>query len=110
MANTKKYNVADSAIFNTNTEEPVNVKLSAGRPRNEKLVRDNSTQQGLTPDYTRVTFILRVELAEKLKDLAYTERLTIKDLMETVISEYLDVHVGNKELLHRPDNANRIRF
>ena len=102
MASKPKFNLENSGLFAQaeTPEENVSVKKSVGRPRNEKLVRDNSVQEGLTADYTRVTFILEVELAEKLKDYAYTERVT----MNKVIREYLDKNVDEKTLLHRPDN------
>ena len=37
----------------------------------------------------RATFIVKVDLLEKLKDYAYTERISIKDAMSAALSEFL---------------------
>lgn len=52
-----------------------------------------STKKGLKTDETRATFIVREDLLEKLKAIAYWERLNIKD----VINEALDRYVGAYE-------------
>lgn len=101
MASKTKFNVEDSGLFGS-VETPEKPKM--GRPRNERIVRDNPVQEGLTPEYTRSTFIVEVELLEKLKDHAYTERLSLKDLINKILRDYLDKNVDEKTLLHRPDN------
>lgn len=100
MAKKEKFNVENSGLFG-NMETPEAPKL--GRPRNERIVRDNPVQEGLTPEYTRATFIVEVELLEKLKDHAYTDRLSLKDLINKILRDYLDT-VDDETLLHRPDN------
>lgn len=53
-------------------------------------MNDNNTKRkGLTPDMARATFIVKVDLLEKLKDYAYTERISIKDAMSAALSEFL---------------------
>jgi hypothetical protein len=52
-----------------------------------------SIKKGLKSDETRATFIVREDLLEKLKAIAYWERLNIKD----VINEALDRYVGAYE-------------
>jgi hypothetical protein len=52
-----------------------------------------SIKKGLKSDETRATFIVRENLLEKLKAVAYWERLNIKD----VINEALDRYVGAYE-------------
>lgn len=64
-------------------------KLKVGRPRKTDIVRDSSAQRGLPKEYTRQTFIVRTDLNEKLKDLAYTDRVTVKELMEDMLENYL---------------------
>ena len=64
-------------------------KKKTGRPRNKELVRGNSVQEGLTADYTRATFILKVATLEKLKDYAYTERLNMKDAVNDLLESAL---------------------
>ena len=103
MASKPKFNLESSGLFNQ-TETPEEPKKKLGRPLNERIVRDNTVQEGLTADYTRATFIVEVELLEKLKDHAYTERLSLKDLINKILREYLEKNVDEKTLLHRPDN------
>lgn len=70
-----------------------------GRPKNEALVRDNPAQEGLTADWTRATFIVRKSCLNKLKDYAYTERLTLKEALDAALTAFLD---GKDDLLpHR---------
>lgn len=64
-------------------------KPRKGRPKNEELIHENTKQHGLTPEWTRATFIVKVDLYEKLKDYAYTERISIKDAMDAALSEFL---------------------
>ena len=100
MAKKEKFNVENSGLFGS-METPETPKI--GRPRNEKIVRDNPVQEGLTAEYTRATFIVEVEHLDKLKDHAYTERLSLKDLINKILKEYLET-VDEKTLLRRPDN------
>jgi hypothetical protein len=53
----------------------------------------SSIKKGLKSDETRATFIVREDLLEKLKAVAYWERLNIKE----VINEALDRYVGAYE-------------
>jgi len=61
-------------------------KKQRGRPRNDDLVRGSSVQEGLTADYTRATYLMKVELVEKVKDYAYTERLDIKTAINKLVA------------------------
>ena len=63
------------------------VKRGRGRPKKDDVVRGVSAQEGLTEAYARATFIVRVDLTEKLKNLAYTERLTVKDVLNRILEE-----------------------
>lgn len=64
--------------------------LKRGRTRNESLVRDKTSQNGLPEDWTRATFIVRVELLNKLKDYAYTKRITLKEALNIALKNLLD--------------------
>ena len=73
-------------------------KKQSGRPKNPNIVRDNTAQKGLTSEWTRASFIVSVKNLEKIKDYAYTERLSIKETIETILNEFFaDKH----NLLHR---------
>lgn len=65
-------------------------KKKRGRPQSPDIVRGNSVQEGLTEEYTRATFIMKVELLEKLKNYAYTERLTMKEAANKLLGEALE--------------------
>ena len=69
--------------------EEITEKPRRGRPQNGDLVRGVSVQEGLTQDYTRATFIMRVDLVEKLKNYAYTERLSMKDAVNMLMADAL---------------------
>jgi hypothetical protein len=70
-------------------EAPVVVQAQAAPPQPEVA----SIKKGLKTDETRATFIVREDLLEKLKAIAYWERLNIKD----VVNEALDRYVGAYE-------------
>lgn len=72
-----------------------------GRKRNENLVREKGSQQGLTEDWTRATFIIKVETLEILKDYAYTERLKLKEVIQTALEQFTDGIDKEKLLKHR---------
>lgn len=93
MARTK-YSLENNPIFagleDQETDSEAEEKRKRGRPKKDNLVRDNSVQEGLTEDYTRATFIVRVSLLEKLKNYAYTDRLSMKDAIDKLLTEALD--------------------
>lgn len=51
-----------------------------------------SVEEGLNEEETRATFIVKKELLEKVKDIAYWERVRIKDVvnlaLEKVVKKY----------------------
>ena len=91
------YKLENNPLFNSQEEKKPEVapaqsteKKKRGRPQKEDLVRGNSVQEGLTEEYTRATFIMRVDLVEKLKNYAYTERLSMKEAVNKIIGEALE--------------------
>ena len=72
-------------------------KAKVGRPQTIKREYTKSSQEGLQDNLTRATFIVREDLLEKLKDLAYTNRTKIKDEINNALAEYLK----DKEVLKR---------
>lgn len=84
--------LGNNPLFDTNTKvdpEKKEGKAEKGRPRNPELVRGRSVQEGLTEDYTRATFIVRRDLLDKMKDYAYTERLSLKEVVNTALNDFL---------------------
>lgn len=64
-------------------------KRGRGKPRSNDLVRGGK-QDGLTEEWTRASFIMRVETLERLKDYAYTNRIRYKDALDAILTEFLD--------------------
>lgn len=76
-------------------------KNAAGRPQTLKRDYEKSSQEGLPENWTRATFIVREDLLEKMKDLAYTDRRTLKEIINEMMEQYLEgkeiIERGNKE-------------
>lgn len=60
-----------------------------GRTRKDNFVRTNAAQEGLPEDWQRATFIVRIKHLEKLKDYAYTERVSLKDALDDALDQFL---------------------
>ena len=52
-----------------------------------------TTQRGLHDGWTRATFILKKNHLEKLKELAYWERKTIKEVIDEALGSYLKAKI-----------------
>ena len=57
-----------------------------GRPRTNFREITKSSQEGVWLNETRATFILREDLLDKIKAIAYWDRLTIKQFMDSALS------------------------
>lgn len=58
-----------------------------GRPRTR---RTSTSQQGLRDGLTRMTFIVSQEHQDKLKYISYNERLSIREILDEAIEDYLN--------------------
>lgn len=81
-------------------------KSKAGRKRKGDIVREKGSQQGLNKEDTRVTFIMKCAQVERLKDIAYTERKTLKEVMEEMAARFIreketEYQDAGKEILKR---------
>ena len=74
------------------------------KPQPKKTGRPKkSSQEGTREGETRATFIVKEELLEKLKAVAYWERVMIKDIVNNALQEYVDAYrKKHKEIKHRP--------
>lgn len=91
----------NNPLFNTGAEpaeEAAAEPKKMGRPRKSELVRDNSAQAGLTEEWQRATFIVKVSALNALNDYAYTKRIPIKDALTEVIEKFITDYESN------PDN------
>jgi len=62
-------------------------KPKRGRPATQTKEITKSSQEGTKEHETRATFILNEELLEKLKAIAYWDRLLIKDVVNTALAD-----------------------
>jgi hypothetical protein len=71
-----------NSIVGDQTDKP-----KRGRPVTQTKVITKSSQEGTKEHETRATFIINEELLEKLKAMAYWDRLLIKDVINTSLAE-----------------------
>ena len=65
------------------------VPTETTRGRKKCSPRTNSAKAGLPDDWTRATFIVRIAYLDKLKDFAYTERISIKEALDVALEHFL---------------------
>ena len=58
--------------------------------QNTRDEQTGASEQGLTQGWTRATFIITKEHLDKIKDLAWWERATIKQVMHDALKKYLE--------------------
>lgn len=58
-------------------------------PQVEPKTEITSTQKGLPAGWTRATFIVDRKLNDKIKALAYWDRLTVKEIVNEALDKYL---------------------
>lgn len=61
-----------------------------GRPATQTKEITKSSQEGTKENETRATFILNEELLEKVKAIAYWDRLLIKEVIDTALREAVE--------------------
>ena len=62
-------------------------KPKRGRPVTQTKEVTKSSQEGTKEHETRATFIINEELLDKLKAIAYWDRVLIKDVVNTALQE-----------------------
>ena len=67
-------------------------KPKMGRPKGSTKEITKSSQEGTKVNETRATFIVNEELLDKLKAIAYWDRLLIKDVVDSALQEYVTRH------------------
>jgi len=65
-------------------------KPKRGRPVTQTKEITKSSQEGTKENETRATFIINEELLDKLKAIAYWDRVLIKDAVNTALQDYVD--------------------
>jgi len=67
-------------------KEPISKR---GRPKVNTREITNMSQAGTKAGETRATFIMNEDQLEKIKAIAYWDRLSIKDVLSHAIDDYL---------------------
>ena len=67
-------------------------RKKAGRPKTSTRAIEKSSQEGIKEGYTRATFIVKEELLEKFKAVAYWQRTLIKDMINVALEDFLTKH------------------
>ena len=62
-------------------------KPKRGRPVTQTKELNSSSQEGTKEKETRATFIINEELLDKLKAIAYWDRVLIKDVVNTALQK-----------------------
>lgn len=65
-------------------------KAKRGRPVTQTKVITKSSQEGTKENETRATFIINEDLLDKLKAIAYWDRVLIKDVLDKALREIVD--------------------
>lgn len=71
-------------------EKAAGKKPGPGRPKTSTRLVTKSSQEGTREGETRATFIVSEAQLDKVKAVAYWERLSIKDVIGGAITDYLD--------------------
>ena len=78
-------------------------KPKRGRPITQTKEITKSSQEGTKEGETRATFIVKEDILEKLKIIAYWDRLLIKDVVNNALQSAIDKYIkANGELKEIP--------
>jgi hypothetical protein len=80
------------------TKAEVAAPKKRGRPTTVTKVPKDTTEEGTLPGEKRATFIVKEEQLEKLKAIAYWDRVKIKNVMDAA----LEKHIAAWEKKHGP--------
>lgn len=102
---TKNFKEDLGALFESTQEKAA--KKRPGKKQNPDVVRGVSIQEGLHADYQRATYIVKCETVKTLDNIAYTERKTIKVLINEILEDYIKketakLNKAGQEILTRP--------
>ena len=67
-------------------------KRKAGRPRTSTKIPKDTTEEGTKEGEKRATFIVREDLLEKVKAIAYWDRVKIKDVMDAAMDKHIQAY------------------
>ena len=79
-----------SSLLGENKEDKATPKV--GRPKTQFKEITKTSQEGTKENETRATFIVNEELLDKLKAIAYWDRVLIKEVINKALQEAVDKH------------------
>jgi hypothetical protein len=79
-----------NSLLGENNKEAQAPKV--GRPKTQFKEVTKSSQEGTKENETRATFIVNEELLDKLKAVAYWDRVLIKDVINTALQDAIAKH------------------
>ncbi|SDY06287.1 hypothetical protein [Flavobacterium degerlachei] len=79
----------NSLLGDTKPSEPSEPTAEPKEPKAAKKEITKSSQIGTKAKETRATFIVNEDLLEKLKALAYWDRVLIKDIINQALEEHI---------------------
>lgn len=82
----------NSLLGENPTENKTDTKAPVGRPKTQFKEITKSSQEGTKENETRATFIVNEELLDKLKAMAYWDRVLIKEVINKALQEAVDKH------------------
>jgi hypothetical protein len=94
----KKFTGGLNSLLGDQPEKP-----KRGRPITQTKEITKSSQEGTKEGETRATFIVKEDILEKLKIIAYWDRLLIKDVVNNALQSAIDKYIkANGELKEIP--------
>lgn len=81
-----------SSAFVEKVSEPIVETIQEKRSHTieiSPLDERSTSMHGLPVGWTRATFIIKQEINEKIKAVAYWDRLTVKEVLHEALSQYL---------------------
>lgn len=80
--------------------------LNVRHENNENEAKSNASTQAKKIPLVRTTHVLREDLLESFRDIAYWERKLLKDLMEEAMVALIDKYIAEKgPVKRRKDNG-----
>ena len=86
----KNFSGGLSSLLGENNKEDKATKV--GRPKTQFKEITKSSQEGTKENETRATFIVNEDLLEKLKAIAYWDRVLIKEVVNKALLDAVDKH------------------
>lgn len=97
------------AVDKANTKEEIDINTEANTPQETASATEEKRRgprrvtmaNGLRPGQERATFIVDSSTMDMVRDIAYTRRMSMKELMNEILTQYLS-GIDASTIEHRP--------